>query len=320
MRLGVLDVGSNTVHLLIVDAQPGMRMDPVRSVKEELRLAELLDREGGLSDAGAEALVGAVRRARLAAEEEQVEDFLAFATSAVRDAPNSGSVLDQVRSRTGVELAVLPAEEEARLTFLAVRRWFGWSTGHLLCLDIGGGSLEVATGPGEVASVAVSFPLGAGRLSRQHLAGDHPTSAELEVARTHVRTTMQEGLEEILAAGQWDQAVVTSKTFRSLARLGGAAPYAAGPYVPRALTRQGLERSVQLLAGLTVAERSALPGVSRARAPQLLAGALVASESFVALGVDSAAVCPWALREGMVLHHVDTSGDPLPHGGQARVP
>ena len=156
MRLGVLDVGSNTVHLLVVDAHQGGHPDPVRSHKSELRLAELLRADGSLGPGGTRTLIEAVALARQAADEEGVEDLVAFATSAVRDATDSAEVLAAVREKTGVELAVLPGEDEARLTFLAVRRWFGWSAGRLLCLDIGGGSLELAGGIDEEPDVAVS--------------------------------------------------------------------------------------------------------------------------------------------------------------------
>ena len=161
MRLGVLDVGSNTVHLLVVDAYPGARPLPAFSHKAELHLAEHLE-DGGLSAKG-EGLLGAfVAEAIRIAEDKGVEDFMGFATSAVRDAVNGDAVLSRIAKQTGVRINVLAGEDEARLTFLAARRWFGWSSGRLLVLDIGGGSLEIASGVDEDPDVAVSLPLGAG--------------------------------------------------------------------------------------------------------------------------------------------------------------
>ncbi len=305
MRLGVLDVGSNTVHLLVVDAQRGGQPDPVRSHKEELRLAELLQEDGSLGATGTDVLVDAVQRASKAAEQEGVEDLVAFATSAVRDATDSAQVLEAVRDRAGVQLEVLPGEDEARLTFLAVRRWYGWSAGRLLCLDIGGGSLELAGGLHEEPDVAVSLPLGAGRISRDRLPGDPPKKRDLDAARAHVRELLQTAVPELLAPGRPDLAVVTSKTFRSLARLDGAAPYSEGPRVPRVLTRRGLARVVPLLAAMRAEDRARLPGVSPGRAAQLLAGAVVAYEALDALGLDEVSVCPWALREGVTLRRLD---------------
>ncbi len=306
MRLGVLDVGSNTVHLLVVDAHRGGHPDPVRSHKTELHLAQLLHPDGSLGEDGAAALCGAVAAARAAADDEGAEDLVAFATSAVRDATDSAAVLAAVRERTGVELQVLPGEDEARFTFLAVRRWFGWSSGRLLCLDIGGGSLELATGIDEEPDVALSVPLGAGRLTREMLRSDDPPrKKDISALRGHVRAVLADAVPVVCAAGPADRGVVTSKTFRSLARLDGAAPYSDGPRVRRSLRLAGLDRTVDLLAGMRSADRARLPGVSPSRAQQLLAGAVVAQESLRAFGLPSVDVCPWALREGLILRRLD---------------
>ena len=305
MRLGVLDVGSNTVHLLVVDAHPGAHPDPVRSHKTALRLAELLRPDGSLGRHGTSVLVGAVCDAREAAEHEGVEDFVAFATSAVREATDSAEVLAAVRDEADVDLRVLPGEDEARLTFLAVRRWFGWSAGRLLCLDIGGGSLELASGIDEEPDVALSLPLGAGRLTRDRLPHDPPRRRDVEAVRAYAREHIERVRPALLAAGAPDRGVVTSKTFRSLARLDGAAPYAQGPRVPRRLRRSGLAKTVDRLQGMTAAQRSGLPGVSPGRAHQLLAGALVAHAALDVLGLDEVSVCPWALREGVILRRLD---------------
>ncbi|WP_043494455.1 exopolyphosphatase, partial [Streptomyces viridosporus] len=135
MRLGVLDVGSNTVHLLVVDAHPGACPLPAHSHKVDLRLAQLLGDGGAIGPEGVDRLVAVVHEALRAAEDKGVEELLPFATSAVRDADNADDVLARVREETGVELQVLSGAEEARLTFLAARRWFGWSAGRLLVID-----------------------------------------------------------------------------------------------------------------------------------------------------------------------------------------
>ena len=305
MRLGVLDVGSNTVHLLVVDAHQGGHPDPVRSHKNELRLAELLQADGSLGQHGTEVLVQAATEARSAAEDEGVDDLVAFATSAVRDATDSAAVLQAVRDEAGIDLRVLPGEDEARLTFLAVRRWFGWSAGRLLCLDIGGGSLELAAGLDEEPEVALSVPLGAGRLTRERLPGDPPRKKDVEALREYARAQVRSVRDELLAGGRPDRGVVTSKTFRSLARLDGAAPYAQGPRVPRRLRRSGLAKTVERLQGMTAAQRVELPGVSPSRAAQLLAGAVVAHAALDVLGLEEVSVCPWALREGVILRRLD---------------
>ncbi|WP_026328790.1 Ppx/GppA phosphatase family protein [Streptomyces sulphureus] len=304
MRLGVLDVGSNTVHLLVVDAHPGARPLSAYSHKEELKLAELLDARGAINAQGVERLAEALRTASRIAEDKGVEDLLAFATSAVRESSNAESVLAHLAEETGVKLQVLSGPEEARLTFLAARRWFGWSAGRLLVLDIGGGSLEMAYGIDEQPDAAVSLPLGAGRLTST-LPGDPPEAGAFRSLRRYVRAEIARTVGDFTRLGSPDHVVGTSKTFKQLARLAGAARSSEGPYVRRQLTREALEGWVPKLAAMPSDERAALPGVSRGRARQLPAGALVAEGAMDLFGVDALETCPWALREGVILRRLD---------------
>jgi exopolyphosphatase/guanosine-5'-triphosphate,3'-diphosphate pyrophosphatase len=303
MRLGVLDVGSNTVHLLVVDAHPGAHPWPAHSQKERLRLAEQLDPDGSLGKAGERALIEACAEAKEASVRLEVDEMLAFATSAVRDASNSAEVLRKVWRDTGVDLRVLSGEDEARMTFLAVRRWFGWSAGRLLVLDIGGGSLEIAAGIDESPSVALSLPLGAGRLTRAHLRHDPPTPEELDALLAHVESKLEH--RELDKVGEWDLAAMTSKTFRTLARLAGAAPSGEGLWRPRALTKVGLHQVRAFIERIPSASLGELDGVSPSRAHQLVAGAVVAESTMERLGVTELHLCPWALREGVILSRLD---------------
>ena len=256
MRLGVLDVGSNTVHLLVVDAHPGARPLPAHSHKADLRLAQLLDGSGAIGDDGIHKLVAVVQDALQAAEDKGVEDLLPFATSAVREADNADDVLARVEAETGVRLQVLSGAEEARLTFLAVRRWFGWSAGKLLVLDIGGGSLEIAYGIDEEPDAAVSLPLGAGRLTAGWLPGDPPAPEDIRALRRHVRTEIARTVGEFSRFCAPYHVVGTSNTFRQLARIAGAARSAEGLYVQRELKRESLEGGVPRLAAMTASKRA----------------------------------------------------------------
>ena len=305
MRLGVLDVGSNTVHLLVVDAHRGAEPTPQLSRKSVLRLSEHIDKRGRVDLEGADALVGAALGARRQARELGCDEILAFATSAVRDAGNSTEVLDRVREEAGVDLIVVSGEDEARLTFLAVRRWLGWSAGRLICLDIGGGSLELASGPAEEPDVCLSVPLGAGRLTRDWLDGDPPSRSKVSALREYAETELVSPARKLLKAGPPDRVVGTSKTFRTLARLAGAAPSSAGPRVQRALSRTGLRQITGFISRMSSADLAELDGVSGARAHQTLAGALVAGAAMDALDVEILELCPWALREGVILRRLD---------------
>ncbi|MEU7771933.1 Ppx/GppA phosphatase family protein [Micromonospora taraxaci] len=309
MRLGVLDVGSNTVHLLVVDAHHGAHPWPAHSEKVVLRLAEQIGPDGALTEAGADSLVKAVGMAKAASAGLEADDLIAFATSAVRDATNAADVLARVRDETGVRLAVLSGADEARMTFLAVRRWFGWSAGRLLVLDIGGGSLEIAAGIDEDPDVAISLPLGAGRLTRERLRVDPasaapPSTEAVEKLREYVEGRLDKVADQITQVG-WDRAVATSKTFRTLARLAGAAPSGAGLWVRRSLTRAGLRQVIGFIRHIPPAQLMELEGVSAGRAHQLLAGAVVAEAVMRRLDMDSLDICPWALREGVILRRLD---------------
>jgi exopolyphosphatase/guanosine-5'-triphosphate,3'-diphosphate pyrophosphatase len=305
MRLGVLDVGSNTVHLLVVDAHRGAQPIPQHSDKSVLRLAEHLDNDGKLTQRGADALVAAASDALRQSQEQGCEELLAFATSAVRDAGNSSEVLERVKNESGVELNVLSGVDEARLTFLAIRRWFGWSAGRLLCLDIGGGSLELSAGEDEDPAVAISAPLGAGRLTREWFTSDPPRKQEIGELREYVERQLRAPAKQLLDIGRPDRVVATSKTFRTLARLAGAAPSGAGPRTRRVLSRNGLNQVGAFISRMTSTDLAELDGVSEGRAHQTLAGAIVASAAMDALGVNELELCPWALREGIILSRLD---------------
>ena len=305
MRLGVLDVGSNTVHLLVVDAYPGARPLPAFSHKAEIRLADHMEKGGRLSAEGEQQLREFVADALRIAEDKGVEDFVGFATSAIRDAVNGEEVLARITGQTGIRIDVLGGEDEARLTFLAARRWFGWSSGRLLVIDIGGGSLEIAAGVDEEPDVAVSLPLGAVRLTRDWLRSDPATGSQRRDLRKHVRAEIARTVGGVLRHGRPDRAVATSKTFRQLARIAGAAPSSDGPYVRRLLAGADLASWADRLPTMTLAERRKLPGVSSARAPQLPAGAIVADAAMDLFGVDELEICPWALREGGILRRLD---------------
>lgn len=307
----MLDVGSNTTHLLVVDAHYGAHPTPMHSEKTVLRLAERITKSGELSKNGATDLVIAVEAAKKSAAKFGCEDMMAFATSAVREATNASKVMRKVAKETGVDLRVLSGEDEARLTFLAARRWFGWSAGRLLVLDIGGGSLEVAIGVDEEPEQALSFPLGAGRVTRTRFSHDPPSRSELVDTAAWLDEELSGVAKKIFKNGKPDLVVASSKTFRSLARLTGAAPYSAGPRVQRVLTDSGLSQLMAFISRMSASDIAELDGVSASRAHQLVGGAMVAKAAMRALSLSELHICPWALREGVILRRLDqANGDP----------
>ena len=304
MRLGVLDVGSNTVHLLVVDAHPGARPLPAATHKSVLRLMRYITEDGSISPEGETAILDAIHSAVEVGRAEGIEELLPFATSAIREAANGPAILDRIRQETGVELQVLSGEDEARLTFLAVRRWSGWSSGSLLLLDIGGGSLEIAAGADEYPDTAVSLPLGAGRSTIGFLHDDPPTDDELTALRDHARAVLADAVGQFAGRGR-EHVIGTSKTIRSLARLAGSTASGPGGTERSLLRRSELADWVPRLAQLPAEARTALPGITADRTFQIVAGGVVLREAMRALDVAELEVCPWALREGIILRYLD---------------
>ena len=300
MRLGVLDVGSNTIHLQVVDGHRGARPTPASSYKVELRLTEYLE-EGAISPVGISLLFNAIEGAVAHAVTVNTEEILAFATSALREASNGDAIISEINRSFDIDLHILSGDEEARLTFLAVRRWLGWSAGKLLVLDIGGGSLEMAAGEDEEPEVAFSLPLGAGRLTRDFLSGDPFSSKSIKALENYVAETLNKNIPETLKHHNAQHFVATSKTFRTLARV------ARFWYEdsPKFLEQNSMLGIVPRLSSMTNSLRAGLPGVSTTRARQIVAGAVVARSAMDIFKISELEICPWALREGVILRWLD---------------
>ena len=301
MRLGVLDVGSNTVHLQVVDTHPGARPNPTFNYKEELRLTDYLDSDNNISEAGIVALRLSIKHAVTQAKSVQTQELLPFATSALREASNGDAIIRDLNQDFEIDLQVLSGEEEAKLTFLAARRWFGWSSGRLLVIDIGGGSLEIAVGVDESPEVAVSLPLGAGRLTKNHLIGDPYTEKSVRALRDQIESQLDEVLPALVHHQDTDRAIATSKTLRTLARLSGDWFNGNG----KVIKIDAIRKISTKLTEMTLEDRIKLPGVSANRARQIVAGAYVTESVMRNLDLNELEICPWALREGVVLKWMD---------------
>jgi exopolyphosphatase/guanosine-5'-triphosphate,3'-diphosphate pyrophosphatase len=289
------------VHLQVVDASPGARPNPNINHKEDLRLAEYLSADGFISAEGARLLREAIKRALAAAKSAEIDELLPFATSALREAVNGAEIISRINADFEIDLQVLSGEDEARITFLAARRWYGWSSGRLLMVDIGGGSLELAFGVNEVPDVALSLPLGASRLTKDYLQGDPFTKKSIRNLRDHIERDIAEILPTIVQHQDSDRSIATSKTLRTLARICGDWVDGNG----KKLRIDSLRKITPRLAEMSQEDRAELPGVSNTRAKQITAGAFVAEAVMRNLDIDELEICPWALREGIVLKWLD---------------
>lgn len=301
MRLGVLDVGSNTVHLQIVDTSPGARPNPTFNYKEELKLTQYISSDNLVSDEGIEKLRSCIKRAIEQSASVQTQELLPFATSALREASNGEEIINLINKDFKIDLQVLSGEEEAKLTFLAARRWFGWSSGRLLVIDIGGGSLEMAVGVDESPEIATSLPLGAARLTKDFLRGDPYTDKSIRALRDHIENKLEQILPSLVKHQDTDRAIATSKTLRTLARLSGDWFDGSG----KNITVEAIRKISAKLSEMDESTRAKLPGVSENRASQIVAGAFVAESVMRNLDIKELEICPWALREGVVLKWMD---------------
>ncbi len=301
MRLGVLDVGSNTVHLQIVDTSPGARPNPTFNYKEELKLTQYISEDNLVSDEGVEKLRSCIKRAIEQSASVQTQELLPFATSALREAGNGEEIINSINKDFKIDLQVLSGEEEAKLTFLAARRWFGWSSGRLLVIDIGGGSLEMAVGVDESPEIATSLPLGAARLTKDFLRGDPYTDKSIRALRDHIENKLEQILPSLVKHQDTDRAIATSKTLRTLARLSGDWFDGSG----KNITVESVRKISAKLSEMDESTRAKLPGVSENRASQIVAGAFVAESVMRNLDIKELEICPWALREGVVLKWMD---------------
>jgi exopolyphosphatase/guanosine-5'-triphosphate,3'-diphosphate pyrophosphatase len=231
----------------------------------------------------------------------QTQELLPFATSALREASNGEEIIKSINKDFKIDLQVLSGEEEAKLTFLAARRWFGWSSGRLLVIDIGGGSLEMAVGVDESPEIATSLPLGAARLTKNFLKGDPYTDKSIRALRDHIEDKLEQILPSLVKHQDTDRAIATSKTLRTLARLSGDWFDGSG----KNITVESVRKISAKLSEMDEATRAKLPGVSENRASQIVAGAFVAESVMRNLDIKELEICPWALREGVVLKWMD---------------
>jgi exopolyphosphatase/guanosine-5'-triphosphate,3'-diphosphate pyrophosphatase len=305
MRVGVADVGSNSLHLQLIDGVPGGPPLPVFGAKWPIGLAERVGDDGAVDDGAVDSAIEALREVQITALAHQAVELVVFATSAVREATNGSRLCQEAKRQLGLDVTVLGGQEEAEFTFLATRRWLGWQAGPILMLDVGGGSFEIAYGRNEHPELAVSLPLGAGRLTRAFPNSDPPRPAEVRAVKAHAREVIDEVADRLRWVGPAAQVVGTSSTFRRLARLTGGPPRRAGPFVSRQVRHRALRRLIPELASMRIGQRSKLKGVSESRAPQILAGAIVAEAAMSAFEVKTLRVSPWALREGILLQRLD---------------
>jgi exopolyphosphatase/guanosine-5'-triphosphate,3'-diphosphate pyrophosphatase len=300
-RFAAIDVGTNTVLLLVAERRPGGGFSPVVERAEITRLGRGVDRSGRLEPAAIAETVAALARFAAEARALGAADVACVATSAARDAANGGEFFDAARAAAGLAPEVISGDEEARLVYGSAWRDFGRPGSTLAVLDVGGGSTELVVGDAALPRAHASAQLGAVRLTERVVTGDPPPAAELAA----LRAAAAEGARALPLAAIGDAARATlvgvAGTVTTLAAVrAGLATYDAGVVHGSELSGADLETLYRRLGGLTVAGRAALPGMEPKRADVIVAGGAIVLEVMRAAGFDRLTVSDRGVRWGLI--------------------
>jgi exopolyphosphatase/guanosine-5'-triphosphate,3'-diphosphate pyrophosphatase len=312
--LAAIDVGTNSIHMVIVKIQPDLpAFTIVDREKETVRLGNFNDATGGLSETAMERAIKALKRCCAIASSLQAEDIVAVATSAVREASNGQEFIERVYNEVGLAINLISGTEEARRIYLGVLSGMEFNGQPHAIIDIGGGSTELILGTGEPHRFLSSTKVGAVRLTSQFVSTDPISDTEFSTLRAYVRGMLEPnttGLKHNLKPEEPIQLLGTSGTIECLAaviaseRLG----LVPDPLNGFQMSYDEISRLVETLRQATSAERLALPEMSPRRAEIVVAGAVILQETMDLLGADSITICERALREGVVVDWMLTHG------------
>ena len=297
MRLAAIDIGSNSIKVVVVDAARSDSFDVLASDRETVRLGQetLVDRH--ISEAAMQRAVACLKRFRSLAEAHYAEQIVAIATAFLREADNAAAFIRVIERETGLRVDVLSGLEEARLIGLAAYHGCTEKGMTSLNIDIGGGSTEISIFRDNEPMMLHSIGMGAVGLTDRIITSDPPGENELEQLRTAIRFSFESCGNELLQRQRWDYTTATSGTAMTI----GAALNHTEPTTSTTITLLQLERLNATLARLTIAERSSIVGIPPQRADIIVAGALILEEMMRLLRVKSLRTCDWSLREGVII-------------------
>ena len=301
MRVGAVDIGTNSVRLLVADVDEAERLRTAHRMGEISRLGEGLDRTGIIDEAAASRTLSCLERFVQEAEYSGASRIRVAGTNAFRVARNGPEIAERFSRQIGYPVEILTGDEEARLVFLAVLSGLRQPQGKSVVVDIGGGSTEIICGHGEAGTQVISLELGCVRLTERLVSGDPPSAAELGAVRDHVRQVFAEKLGGFESEGI-ERAVGVGGTVTAFGALDlGLAKYDPSRIENHLLTNERISSIGKHLCEIPLAERRDLAGVSRGRADIIPAGAIILEEFVERFGVAGVYVSTRGLRYGLAL-------------------
>jgi len=304
MRIAAIDCGTNSIHMIVVRIRPDLSFEVIDREKEMVRLGS-----GGLEGKAltADAMemgLQAFSRFRRLADSHKVEEILAAATSAVREAKNGGEFLAEVERATGIKTQVISGTEEARLIHLAAVYGVDVAGASAVVVDIGGGSVEITHGAGTSLRMAKSFKLGVIRLTERYVHSDPISGHDERKLIRHLDAELGSYLAGISAAG-FDRVIGTSGTILSLGTMASADRRRASDEVRnlRVPSKQ-IHRLRKDITQRSITERMKLPGMDPRRADLVVAGGILLDTVLTRIGAGEITLCDLALREGLILDYI----------------
>src|SRR5947209_4116816 len=301
-------MGTNSFHLLVVEAHPDGTFLPLVREKEMLRLGDAVSREGRIGERLMDQAIAAMRRFKAMADGVNSDEVVACATSAVREADNGSELVDRIEADSGIRPRVVSGRDEARLIFGAVRASVLLAPAPALCFDLGGGSLEVMVGDRAALLWSTSLKLGVARLTAELVENDPPSADDQRRLRDRLMHTLAPVADVAADLGP-KMAVGTSGTFCDLARMVAATRNGGAPVSVNQLciNRQDFLAVHEEILTRTTDERLRMSGLDARRVDLIPAGSMVLATAMQIFGFDEFVVSEWALREGIVLdaigHH-----------------
>ncbi len=304
MRIAAIDIGSNSIHIIVCRIRPDLSFDVVDSEKDMIRLASGTLAKGRLPDANIATAMQTLAKFRRLAESHGVEEIVTVATSAVREADNGGDFIARARDEIGLRVRVISGAEEARLIHLASAYAVGTRAHRAVTIDIGGGSVEITLGTAARMETGRSFKLGAIRLAERFATHDPLSRGDIERLERHVTRETRGYLRQLRRRG-FARVIGTSGTILALGSVASGGAPAAVNDVRRVVVRTAdMRRLRKRLVAMSLEERLKIPGLDPRRADLAPVGAILIETLLDRLGAEEITLCDFALREGLVLDYI----------------